>query len=76
MNEDTLKVAIALLKDHDRLSVKRYEMSEATFRQIELQMRDHLVPLEPNERRTNSLWGISIYFDNTIPLGEIKPVYA
>lgn len=67
---------VKLLKDRNRLNLKRYEMGEITFRQLEHQMKDNLVPLTPDEERATSLWGIPIHFDNKLPVGEIKPVYA
>ena len=75
MTQEMIEI-YGLLKERHRLVIKRYEMSKATFRQLELQMKGHLVPLRPDEQRATSLWGIPIYIDNAIPLGEIKPVYA
>lgn len=73
MSGDVIELA-RLLKNNHRIALKRYEMSKATFRQLEFQMKDHLVPFRPDEVRSTSLWGIPIYFDNAIPFGEIKPI--
>lgn len=67
---------VGALKQRQRLVVRRYEMSEGTFRQLEKQLEGNLYKPKPEEQRANSLWGIPIHFDNNIPLGEIKPIYA
>lgn len=51
-------------------TVKRFEMSRATFYEIECRMN-----LVPHSDPCSTLWGIQIVFDNRLPLNEIKPIY-
>lgn len=53
-------------------ALKRWEMSTKTYRQ----MMSKIPQLTPTNYQVTALWGVSIVINESVPEGEVRPIYA